>query len=94
VDKVALGQVFSEYFDFPFHQMLHTRLSSGSGTIHQLVADVPSGLSLTPSKETKQELFALSDISKSMAFELQGTGPLENGPLLFSHKQEEFSYEI
>jgi hypothetical protein len=28
VDKVALGQVFSEYFDFPcqssFHQFLHT----------------------------------------------------------------------
>jgi hypothetical protein len=54
VDRVALGQVFSEYFGFPcqfsFHQLLHTHnhLSSGAGTIGQLVDDVPSGLSLTP----------------------------------------------
>jgi hypothetical protein len=56
VDKVELGQVFSEYFGFPcqfsFHRLLHTHhLSSGDGTIGQLVADVPSGLSLTPPKE-------------------------------------------
>jgi hypothetical protein len=48
VDKVAMGQVFSEYFGFPcqfsFHGLLHTHhLSSGAGTIGQLVADVPSG---------------------------------------------------
>jgi hypothetical protein len=60
VDKVALGQVFSEYFDFPcqcsFHRLLHTHhLSSGAGTIGQLVADVPSGLSLTPPQETKKK---------------------------------------
>jgi hypothetical protein len=58
VDKVALGQVFSEYFGFPcqfsFHRLLHTHhLSSGAGTIGQVVADVPSGLSLTPPQETK-----------------------------------------
>jgi hypothetical protein len=41
VDKVALGQVFSEYFSFPcqssFHQLLHSHhpLSSGAGTIGQ-----------------------------------------------------------
>jgi hypothetical protein len=41
VDKVALGQVFSEYFGFPcqssFHQFLHNHhhLSSGAGTIGQ-----------------------------------------------------------
>jgi hypothetical protein len=41
VDKVALGQVFSEYLDFPcqssFHQLLHNHphLSSGAGTIGQ-----------------------------------------------------------
>jgi hypothetical protein len=41
VDKVALGQVFSEYFCFPcrssFHQFLHNHhhLSSGVGTIGQ-----------------------------------------------------------
>jgi hypothetical protein len=58
VDKVALGQLFSEYFDFPcqfsFHQMLHTQLSFGAGKAGQLVADVPSGLSLTPPQETKK----------------------------------------
>jgi hypothetical protein len=51
VDKVALGQVFSVYFgflcQFSFHRLIHTyHLSSGTGTICQLVADVPSGLSL------------------------------------------------
>jgi hypothetical protein len=39
VDKVALGQVFSEYFGFPcqssFHQLLHNHLSSGAGKIGQ-----------------------------------------------------------
>jgi hypothetical protein len=60
VGKVALGQVFSEYFDFPcqflFHRLLHIHhhLSSGAGTIGQLVADVPSGLSLTPPRPTYQ----------------------------------------
>jgi hypothetical protein len=41
VDKVALGQVFSEYFGFPcqssFNQLLHNypHLSSGPGKIGQ-----------------------------------------------------------
>jgi hypothetical protein len=41
VDKVALGQVFSEHFGFPcqssFHQLLHNHhhRSSGAGTIGQ-----------------------------------------------------------
>jgi hypothetical protein len=41
VDKVMLGQVFSENFGFPcqfsFHQFLHNHhhLSSGAGTIGQ-----------------------------------------------------------
>jgi hypothetical protein len=41
VDKVTLGQVFSEYFGFPcqssFHQFLHNHphLPSGAGTIGQ-----------------------------------------------------------
>jgi hypothetical protein len=59
VDRVVLGQVSSEYFGFPyrfsFHQLLHTRLSSGAGTIGQLVADVPSGR--TPPKEMKNKKF-------------------------------------
>jgi hypothetical protein len=56
VYKVALGQIFSEYFGFPyqfsFYRLLHTHhLSSGAGTIGQLVA---SGLSLTPPQETEK----------------------------------------
>jgi hypothetical protein len=58
MDKVALGQVFSEYFRFPcqvsFHRLLHIHLSSGADTTGKLVADVPSGLSLTPSQETEK----------------------------------------
>jgi hypothetical protein len=46
VDKVALGHVSSEYFNF--HLMPHIHLPSGSGTIGQLVADTPSDLSLSP----------------------------------------------
>jgi hypothetical protein len=57
---VALGQDFSEYIGFPcqfsLHRLLHKHhLSSGTGTIGQLVADVPSGLSLTPLQETEKE---------------------------------------
>jgi hypothetical protein len=58
VDKVALGQVFSQYFSFPcqfsFHRLLHTHLSSGAGTICQFVADIPSGFSLTPPQVIKK----------------------------------------
>jgi hypothetical protein len=57
VDEVALGQDFPEYFCFPrqipLYQMLHTHLSSGAGKIGHTVADVPSGLSLTPVHEIK-----------------------------------------
>jgi hypothetical protein len=61
VDKGALWQVFSEYFGFPyqfsFHRLLHIHhhLSSEAGTVDKLVADVPSGHSLTPPQETKRE---------------------------------------
>jgi hypothetical protein len=55
VEKVTLGQVFSEYFSFPcqfaFLRLLHNNnhhLSPGASTIGQIVADVPSGHSLTP----------------------------------------------
>jgi hypothetical protein len=48
MDEVALGYVSSEYYGFPcqfsFHQMLHTHLPSGAGTIGQLVTDMPSEL--------------------------------------------------
>jgi hypothetical protein len=62
VGKMAVGQFFSEYFGFPcqfsFHRLLqiHHHLSSGAGTIGQLLADVPSGLSLIPPQETKLHL--------------------------------------
>jgi hypothetical protein len=44
---------------FLFHLLFHTHLSSGGGTTGQLVADVQSGLSLTPSKETKKLINSL-----------------------------------
>jgi hypothetical protein len=64
VEKVALGQVFSEYFGFP-HQLLHMHLSSGAGTIYQLVADVPNGLSVTLSHEIKKKIIASLEFEKS-----------------------------
>jgi hypothetical protein len=57
VDKVTPGQVFSEYFgffcQFSFHRVLHNHhhVSPGAGTVGQLLADVPSGLSITPPKD-------------------------------------------
>jgi hypothetical protein len=58
VDKVALGQVFSKYLGLPrqfsFPQVLYNHLSSGAGTIGQLVVDLPSGISLNPPQETKK----------------------------------------
>jgi hypothetical protein len=71
VDKVALVQVLSEYFGFPcqfsFQRLLHTyHLSSGPGTIGQLVADVPTGLSLTPPRESKKK--ETSSVFRGRAF--------------------------
>jgi hypothetical protein len=61
MDKMALDQVLSEYFGFPyqfsFHRLFHIHhhhLSFGASTIGQLVADVPNGLSLTSLQETKK----------------------------------------
>jgi hypothetical protein len=57
VDKVVLGQVFSKYFGFPCQFSFHSltpHSSSGACTIGQLVADIPSGLSLTLPQETKK----------------------------------------
>jgi hypothetical protein len=59
VDKVALVQISSEYFGFScqfiFPQMLHTHVSSGAGTIGQLVAEVSSELSITLPHETERK---------------------------------------
>jgi hypothetical protein len=47
VDKVALGQVFSEYFDF--HQLLNMHhLSFGVGKIGKLMTDVTKWTQLRP----------------------------------------------
>jgi hypothetical protein len=62
VEKVALEQVFFEYFGFPcqssFHQLLHNHhhLSSGDGKIGHRPAEaaVPSELSLTPLRIIKK----------------------------------------
>jgi hypothetical protein len=58
VNEMALGQVFSVCFGFPcqfsFHQLLHTHLSSGAGTMNPLVAGVPRGLSLIPPHAIKK----------------------------------------
>jgi hypothetical protein len=66
VDSAVLGQVFSNFFgffcQFSFHRPLHIHhLSSGAGTIGQTVADVPSGLSLTPLQETKKNHCGVRD---------------------------------
>jgi hypothetical protein len=64
---ICAGQSGTEYFGFPcrfsFDRLLHIHhhhhyhhLSSGACTIGQLVADVRSGLSLTPAQETKKKL--------------------------------------
>jgi hypothetical protein len=56
VDKVALGQVYSEYVGFPCQFSFHKfYLSSGTDIIGQFVADVPSGLTLIPPPGTERE---------------------------------------
>jgi hypothetical protein len=52
VDKMVLGGGF--LCQFSFHQICHTQLSSRAGTIGQLMADVQSGLSLSPPQEIKK----------------------------------------
>jgi hypothetical protein len=61
VDKVTLGafppSISVSLCQFSCHRLLHIHhhLSSGAVTVGQLVADVPSGLSLTPHQETKKK---------------------------------------
>jgi hypothetical protein len=62
VERVALGQVFSEYFGFPcqfaFYQLLRNHhITSGAGTIGQTVAGVPSGLSHSIRKIKKKNFY-------------------------------------
>jgi hypothetical protein len=98
VDKVALGLVFSEYFgfsfQFSFHQMLYTHLASGAGTIGQLVADVRSGLSLTPPQETKEKttvklrIFPNATVSNTILSTCRSQRPAETAVLQRKANQE------
>jgi hypothetical protein len=67
VDKVALEQVFSEYFgfsyQFSFHQLLHNHphLSSGAGTIGQ---KWPQYKGLSPTPLSIKKIYLTESISK------------------------------
>jgi hypothetical protein len=59
VDKLVLGQVFSEYFGFTcqsFHRLLHTHLhqSSEADAIGQILTDVPNKIRVTSPYETEK----------------------------------------
>jgi hypothetical protein len=68
VDKVALGQVLSEYFgfhcQFSFHRLFHTHhLPSGAGAIGQTMADVPSGFKSHSTQEIEKEIGIFLDVT-------------------------------
>jgi hypothetical protein len=79
VDEGPLGQVSSEYFDFLCQLSFHSHhLSSGAGTIGQLVADVQS---LTPLQETKQEMGSIPDKGRYFPLAItSGQPPKANQP--------------
>jgi hypothetical protein len=56
---MALEQVFFKVPRFPLPvlipPLLHAHLSSGAGTVGQLVADAPSGLGPPPPKKSKEK---------------------------------------
>jgi hypothetical protein len=59
------GAGFLRVLRFPLPVLIpptapHSSSSSGAGTIGQTVADVPSGLSLTPPQETKKNYLCLN----------------------------------
>jgi hypothetical protein len=66
MDEVALAQVFSKYFDFPYQSsihpllLIHHYLSSGLVTRGQPLAAVPSGLSLKQPQKTKKKIVLLN----------------------------------
>jgi hypothetical protein len=59
VANVALGQVFCD-ISFPYQFSSHRLLSSGVGTIGQIVADVPSGLSHPTHEKLKKYVKTIS----------------------------------
>jgi hypothetical protein len=57
--------------------MLHTHLSSAAGTTGQLVAEVPSGLSLTPFQEIQKKVQQFQenhDIVEQSACQVKDSG--------------------
>jgi hypothetical protein len=77
VNKVALGQVFSKYFGFPcrsFHRVLHSHLhpSSSAAAIGQIMAHIPTRLSLT---HPKKQLFIFALSWDRTQLRLQYKGP-------------------
>jgi hypothetical protein len=56
---LTMGQVCPKHFSFScqfsFHQMIHTHLSSGAGTVGQLVDSATRGFSLSPFHEIKKK---------------------------------------
>jgi hypothetical protein len=64
VDKMTLGQVFSEYFGFPcqssFHQLLHNHPHLSFGVYNRPeVAAVPGDVSPTPLKKKTADCFEI-----------------------------------
>jgi hypothetical protein len=46
--------------------MFHTHVSPGAGTIGQIVADIQTGLSLTPPHKTEKNLNMLKNVLQHM----------------------------
>jgi hypothetical protein len=66
----TLSEQYGLPCQFSFHRLLHNHhhLLSGSGTMGQIVPDVPSGLSLTPPQEIKKILFYVSPFRSNSGF--------------------------
>jgi hypothetical protein len=79
-DKVALGQVFSEYFGFPcqfaFHRLLHNHLSSGVGTVGQKWPQYEVG-SVTPQKKNVSFNFPSSCIKSLLVHSSETIIPIQ-----------------
>jgi hypothetical protein len=60
VDKVVPGQGFSKSLAFSGNSHLMTTSSSGADTIGQIMADVSSGLSLTPPQTLNNKTYKIN----------------------------------
>jgi hypothetical protein len=91
VDKAHWDRSLFECFGFLcqslFHQMLHTHLSNGTGTIGQLVADVPSGLTVSPttSHEIRNTGFNIRRLLRLVGLRWRNCNPLPRGDMHLIH---------